>query len=157
MHDVLACRAHVLTKLVMQDRLYLAFPEKSDVIPVEVVSDKTNRRLLSRFDCPENGGVSAPHGIDRVDFLVCGDDIEHPFFSERVKTMTTAGIDQRELRLTRSQRAPEAYFTFLFAAEALVAHRYQNVSRLWSQPLGNEICRGGPGDPIVQSGIGNAS
>ena len=95
MHDVLARRPHVLSKLVVQDRLYLAFAQKSNVIPVEVMSDKANGGLLFRFDCPENGDVSASHGIDRIDFLVCGDDIENPLFSERVEAMTTAGIDQR--------------------------------------------------------------
>lgn len=102
MHDVLARRPHVLTKLVMQDRLYFAFAQKSDVIPVEVMSDKANGGPLPRFDCPENGDVSAAHRVDRVDFLVCGNDLENPFFSERVKAMTTAGVNQRELRLTGS-------------------------------------------------------
>src|SRR5690349_9421449 len=156
MHDVLARRAHVLTKLVMQDRLDPAFAQKPDVVPVEIVSDKANGGLLPRFDRFENGDISAAHRVDCIDFPVCRDNLENPLFSERVKAMVTAGVDQRELRLTGPQRAPEAYFTFFFAAEALVAHRYQNLSRLRSEPLGDEIGRSRASDAIVEPGVGNA-
>src|ERR1700744_2988053 len=56
-----------------------------------------------------------------------------------------------------AQCSTEADLAFLLAPEMFIAHRYQDIGGLPTQPLAEEIGSSGTGYAIVETGIGDAA
>jgi hypothetical protein len=67
------------------------------------------------------------------------DGSPYPFVRLNFETVPAAGIDERQLRIAPLQLVAKADFAFLLAPEAVVAHRYQDVTCPPDKPLTYEV------------------
>ena len=83
-----------MAQIVVQHRAKFSFPQQLNILPVQIVADKTLRRLANRLKCAQYRGISPAHRIHRRDFPLWPNRALYPFSRLGIEAMTAAGINE---------------------------------------------------------------